>query len=414
MTPKNPLILLSYATIAGLWVGAQLVDIHYVVNLMLLVTAILYAACHLSLVLREEQALTRGEVPPSEDEKEEDDVADDDKKGDEKKEGEDEGKEEEEEELMGPPQYETLRTQDAMQFPLLGSASLFGLYLAFKYFDKDTVNLVISVYFCLVGLAALTATFAPVLEALGPKFMGAEYSKHVEVKHILPKFIGGDSPWKIGLDCTVADILAFLGSLAFCAVYFQTKHWTMNNVMGICFCLQGIERFSLGTYKIGAILLVGLFFYDIFWVFGTEVMVTVAKSLDGPIKILFPRTLVPDAESGKLDMSLLGLGDIVIPGFFLALLLRFDAHSANVPCFPTNVHVSFPKPYFHSALLGYVIGLATTLYVMIGEHFWSSTISLISFDAHLIFLQFKSSRRHSRRCCISCLHVCAVQCSAQL
>ena len=36
--------------------------------------------------------------------------------------------------------------------------------------------------------------------------------------------------------------------------------------MGICFCLQGIERFSLGTYKIGAILLVGLFFYDIFWV----------------------------------------------------------------------------------------------------------------------------------------------------
>jgi minor histocompatibility antigen H13 len=29
-----------------------------------------------------------------------------------------------------------------------------------------------------------------------------------------------------------------------------------------------------------------LFFYDIFWVFGTEVMVTVAKNLDGPIKLL--------------------------------------------------------------------------------------------------------------------------------
>ena len=94
-------------------------------------------------------------------------------------------------------------------------------------------------------------------------------------------------------------------------------------------------------------------------------MVTVAKSLDGPIKILFPRSLVPDVETGKLEMSLLGLGDIVIPGFFLALLLRFDAHIANVPYFPTNVHASFPKPYFHSALVGYVLGLATTLYVMI-------------------------------------------------
>lgn len=99
--------------------------------------------------------------------------------------------------------------------------------------------------------------------------------------------------------------------------------------------------------------------------FGTDVMVTVAKSLDGPIKILFPRSIIPDPETGKIDMSLLGLGDIVIPGFFLALLLRFDAHNANVPYFPTNPHVNFPKPYFHSALLGYVLGLAVTLYVMI-------------------------------------------------
>ncbi len=59
--------------------------------------------------------------------------------------------------------------------------------------------------------------------------------------------------------------------------------------------------------------------------FGTEVMVTVATKLDGPIKILFPRSLVPDPKTGKIALSLLGLGDIVIPGFFLALLLRFDA-----------------------------------------------------------------------------------------
>ena len=339
---KNPLLLLSYATIVALWVGSQKVDINYVANIMLLVTSILYAACHLSLTLREEQALARGEKPDGEEDND--------------------GEEEEER-----PEYETLRATDAMQFPLFGSASLFGLYLAFKYFDKDTVNTIISVYFCLVGLMALTATFGPAIECLGFSFLKLEYTKSVSVKHPLPTFIGGESPWVWKLNANVADAFAFLCSAIFVVQYFVTKHWTMNNVMGICFCLQGIERFSLGTYRIGAILLVGLFFYDIFWVFGTDVMVTVAKSLDGPIKILFPRSLVKDPISGKIDMSLLGLGDIVLPGFFLALLLRFDAHVAKLPVFPTDIHASFPKPYFHSGLLGYVVGLGTTLYVMIGE-----------------------------------------------
>jgi len=94
-------------------------------------------------------------------------------------------------------------------------------------------------------------------------------------------------------------------------------------------------------------------------------MVSVAKNLDGPIKILFPRSLTPDPITQKIETSLLGLGDIIIPGFFLALLLRFDAHKAKVPYFPVNVHDSFPKPYFHSALIGYILGMGLTMFVMI-------------------------------------------------
>ena len=78
--------------------------------------------------------------------------------------------------------------------------------------------------------------------------------------------IGGDSPWDLSYDFTMADVVAFGGSAAATGVYLMKKQWIMNNAIGICFCLQGIEKFSLGTYKIGAILLVGLFFYDIFWV----------------------------------------------------------------------------------------------------------------------------------------------------
>lgn len=54
----------------------------------------------------------------------------------------------------------------------------------------------------------------------------------------------------------------------------------------------------------------GLFLYDIFWVFGTDVMVTVAKAFDAPVKLLFPR----DIFAQESQYSMLGLGDIVIPG----------------------------------------------------------------------------------------------------
>jgi len=94
-------------------------------------------------------------------------------------------------------------------------------------------------------------------------------------------------------------------------------------------------------------------------------VVTVAKNLDGPIKILFPRSLTKDEETGKIETSLLGLGDIVIPGFFLALLLRYDAHRADQPVGYTNYHASFPKPYFHTTLVAYMLGLGCTLFVMI-------------------------------------------------
>mmetsp|Transcript_41663 Transcript_41663/g.61157 ORF Transcript_41663/g.61157 Transcript_41663/m.61157 type:complete len:394 (-) Transcript_41663:465-1646(-) len=332
----NYLIVASYLVIVGLWISCQLVDVPYVVNLLFLVTSILYVACHKSLILREEQAISRGEGPPDDD-----------------------GNRPEAQ------PSETLKKEDAMQFPLVGSASLFSLYCAFKFFDKDMVNLLISGYFCLIGCLALTVTFAPVFEKVLPsKFANGTVAKEIKINHPLPKFIGGE-PWDLGFEFSGAEALSFLGSAVFCVFYFKTRHWTMNNVLGIAFCLQGIERFSLGTYKIGAILLVGLFFYDIFWVFGTDVMVTVAKNLDGPIKILFPRSLIPNETTGKIELSLLGLGDIVIPGFFLALLLRFDAANASVPTIPTNIHASFPKPYFHSCLLAYVAGLATTLVVMI-------------------------------------------------
>lgn len=84
--------------------------------------------------------------------------------------------------------------------------------------------------------------------------------------------------------------------------------------------MVGIETLSLPNFKVGYILMWGLFFYDIFWVFGTDVMVTVAKNIDAPIKLLFPI----DMAAVPPTFSMLGLGDIVIPGVFVAMALKYD------------------------------------------------------------------------------------------
>jgi len=82
-------------------------------------------------------------------------------------------------------------------------------------------------------------------------------------------------------------------------------------------------------------------------------MVTVAKSFDAPIKLLFPK----DLWAETLQFSMLGLGDIVIPGVFIALLLRFDVkRSANKR--------TLSKIYFHTCYIFYILGLVTTVAVM--------------------------------------------------
>jgi hypothetical protein len=56
-----------------------------------------------------------------------------------------------------------LSQDDAYKMPIIASAALFSFYLAFKYFDKGTLNYVISVYFAVTGTLSLTPIFSPVV-----------------------------------------------------------------------------------------------------------------------------------------------------------------------------------------------------------------------------------------------------------
>jgi hypothetical protein len=138
--------------------------------------------------------------------------------------------------------------------------------------------------------------------------------------------------------------------------WLVTKSWLLNNILAfslVIFFLTSVrlrlfphaarhfQRCSLllwpltascrvsrlSSLKVASSLLTLAFFYDIFWVFisssifGKNVMVTVATGLNVPIKILVPLML---SHSKTTQFTLIGLGDIVLPGLLLCFALRLD------------------------------------------------------------------------------------------
>ncbi|XP_022752402.1 signal peptide peptidase-like isoform X3 [Durio zibethinus] len=210
-----------------------------------------------------------------------------------------------------------------------------GCYRSVKPTPPLETMSMLTCYFFVLGIIALSATILPAIKRFLPK----HWNKDLIIWHF-PYFRSLD------IEFTRSQIVAAIPGTFFCAWYASQKHWLANNILGLSFCIQGIEMLSLGSFKTGAILLAGLFVYDIFWVFFTPVMVSVAQSFDAPIKLLFPT-----ADSAR-PFSMLGLGDIVIPGIFVALALRFDVSRGK------------ESQYFKSAFLGYTVGLVLTILVM--------------------------------------------------
>ncbi|XP_061758767.1 minor histocompatibility antigen H13 isoform X1 [Nerophis ophidion] len=242
---------------------------------------------------------------------------------------------------------ETITSRDAARFPIIASCTLFGLYLFFKVFSQEYINLLLSVYFFALGVLALSHTLSPLLSRVFPASL--------PIKQYQLLFTQGTGEAKeeiINYEFDTNNLVCLVGSSVVGVWYVLKKHWIANNLFGLAFALNGVELLHLNNVSTGCILLGGLFVYDVFWVFGTNVMVTVARSFEAPIKLVFPQDLLEKGLSAN-NFAMLGLGDIVIPGIFIALLLRFD--------------VSLKKnsrTYFYSSFLAYIFGLGLTIFVM--------------------------------------------------
>ena len=86
-----------------------------------------------------------------------------------------------------------------------------------------------------------------------------------------------------------------------------------NNIIAVAIALQAISLVRVKNFAVACALLSGLFFYDVYFVFGTDIMMTVATKVEAPVKILFPAS-VSVMMSRPYPFSVLGLGDIVVPG----------------------------------------------------------------------------------------------------
>uniref|UniRef100_A0A674AZ80 Histocompatibility (minor) 13 n=2 Tax=Salmo trutta TaxID=8032 RepID=A0A674AZ80_SALTR len=242
---------------------------------------------------------------------------------------------------------ETITGRDAARFPIIASCTLFGLYLFFKIFSQEYINLLLSMYFFVLGILALSHTMSP--------FMNRIFPASIPIKQYQLLFTQGSGETKeeiVNYEFDTKDMICLVISTVVGVWYILKKHWIANNLFGLAFALNGVELLHLNNISTGCILLGGLFVYDVFWVFGTNVMVTVAKSFEAPIKLVFPQDLL-EKGLGASQFAMLGLGDIVIPGIFIALLLRFD--------------VSLKKntrTYFHTSFLAYIFGLGLTIWVM--------------------------------------------------
>lgn len=242
---------------------------------------------------------------------------------------------------------ETMSNKDALMFPIIASCALFALYIFFQFFSKEYINLLLTGYFFFLGVLALSHLLSPIISFMVPASIpNVPYHIH---------FTRGQRETRsdiINYKFTSYDVICLLISLCLGAWYLVKKHWIANNLFGIAFAINGVELLHLNNVVTGCILLCGLFLYDIFWVFGTNVMVTVAKSFEAPIKLVFPQDLLVNGLDAS-NFAMLGLGDIVVPGIFIALLLRFDKSLQRNSEF-----------YFRATFTAYIVGLLATILVM--------------------------------------------------
>ncbi|CAI4044662.1 aspartic endopeptidase SKDI_11G1140 [Saccharomyces kudriavzevii IFO 1802] len=144
--------------------------------------------------------------------------------------------------------------------------------------------------------------------------------------------------------------------------YLSPNDWLISNAVSMNMAVWSISQLKLKNLKSGALILIALFFYDIYFVFGTDVMVTVATNLDIPVKLRLPVKFI--TAQNNFNFSILGLGDIALPGMFIAMCYKYDIWKWHLDHDDTEFHFlnwSYVGKYFITAVVSYIASLVSAM-----------------------------------------------------
>ena len=296
-----------------------------------------------------------------------------------------------------------INSKMAIGYVIFGSCMLLGFYALIKYCITGWLT-VFNWWFAVATGSVLYTVLSVPLRKRFP-------TPHVEFDLDLKLF-----------HLKVSQPASTLACMAFCfcfSVLGWGMHrsedwvWWMQDMLCINLCAYIMTMFILPDAKVSFTLLTGMFLYDVFWVYispflvqafssepvtadtGSSVMVAVAKGESSdcgsaslspeslPVVIRWPRQgtfLHPTAS------AMLGLGDIILPAFFIAFVMRYDVLSGRVwqlPRFGSSAVVnaasgdgvgsadeqrmrSMLYGYFVPSFVGYIIALLMA-YVVVSK-----------------------------------------------
>jgi len=261
-------------------------------------------------------------------------------------------------------------------FVVLMCAMLVMLYFFFDYLVYVIIGM-----FCLATTIAVYSCFEPVIM----------WSYEVECMKCIPTLrLPRCNLYLCIINMELRQALLLVASISISVVWLVFRKedwaWILQDILGILFSINMLKVLRLPSLKICTILLSTLFFYDIFFVFitplitkdgksimekavtggkppdGKSVMVEVAtggdtgEQLPMVLKVPHLSSTQEFARACGVPYSMLGFGDILVPGLLLSYCHSFDI-LVGTPC----------KIYWVITNIAYTLGIVATfvsLYLM--------------------------------------------------
>ncbi|XP_059641825.1 signal peptide peptidase-like 2 [Cornus florida] len=231
-----------------------------------------------------------------------------------------------------------INTTSAVFFVVIASCFLVILYKLMSFWFVE----LLVVLFCVGGVEGLQTCLVALL---------SRWFKHAGESFIKVHFFGAVSYLTLAVSpfcITFAVVWAVYRNASFA--------WIGQDVLGIALIITVLQIVRVPNLKVGTVLLSCAFLYDIFWVFVStklfheSVMIVVArgdKSGEDGIPMLLKIPRMYDPWGGY---SIIGFGDIILPGLLIAFSLRYDWLAKK------NLRAG----YFLWAMLAYGLGLLIT------------------------------------------------------